>query len=260
MRVLQNTSVKPVIGVAFGAAGRTLFAGGYGGFQAWPLKGKAATTTVEHRGGKHIYAFEPDAAGKYLFLAHPRTGFATYHLPTGRWQQLPDAHEQHVVSLSVRPGGTHFAVSRGGGGSNRAECWAVRRDGSFAPVWRVGEGAVTTDFTPVYFGQNRQFHDAVRFSPDGRTLAVVVNRHTTPHSPHVLTLRDADTGKLLRELGTFPITVGFRMRFTPDGARLIGWEEHWAEVWDVAAGKQVARVTPPGRAYFRDLAVHPSGS
>jgi WD40 repeat protein len=31
------------------------------------------------------------------------------------------------------------------------------------------------------------------------------------------------------------------------------------ERWDVAAGRQTAQLPAPGRAYFRGLAVHPSG-
>jgi len=260
MRVLQNTSDKAVVGVAFDAAGRTLFAGGFGGFQARPLRGKAAPRVVEHPGGKTLYGFEPDAAGKHLFVSNSNSGFRAYHLPTGRVGRFPDdADDQHVVSLSARPGGSHVAVSRGGGSYNRTECWAVAPDGRFAPVWRLGDGAVTTDTGPVYLGQYRHFTDAVRYSPDGRTLAVVMNRSTKPNGPHALTLRAADTGDVLGEIGTLPITVGFDMRFTPDGSRLVGWDSSWLEVWDVAAGKRVGRVVPPGRALFNALAVHPSG-
>lgn len=260
MRVLQNACDKAVVGVAFDAAGRTLFAGGYGGFQVWPLRGKAEPRAVEHPGGKTLYGFEPDAAGKHLFVSNPNSGFRAYHLPTGRVGRFPDnEHDQHVVSLSARPGGVHVAVSRGGGGYNRTECWEVSADGRIAPVWRLADGTATTDFDYVYLGRYRHFTDAVRYAPDGRVLAVVVNRHTNPNGPHALALRAADTGELLGELGTLPITVGFDMRFTPDGSRLVGWEEGWIEVWDVAAGKRVGRVTPPGRAKFRAVAVHPSG-
>lgn len=260
MRVLQNDCDKAVVGVAFDAAGRTLFAGGYGGFQAWPLRGKAAPKAVEHPGGKTLYGFEPDAAGKHLFVSNPNSGFRAYHLPTGRVGRFPDGtDDHHVVSLSARPGGSHVAVSRGVGGQNRTECWEVAADGRFAPVWRLGDGVVTTDFDHVYYNTFRQFTDAVRYSPDGRTLAVVVNRNAKPHGPHALCLHAADTGKLLAELGTLPIAVSFAMRFTPDGSRLIGWESRWIEVWDVAAGVRLGQVVPPGRAQFNDVAVHPSG-
>lgn len=260
MRVLQNTSVKAVVGVAFGADGRTLYAGGDGEFQVWPLRGKAEPRFVACAAGKRLYAFEPDPAGRYLYLASQRGGFGAVVLRGGDRRLLPDDEsEQHVVSLSVRPDGSRLVVSRGGAGLNRVECWGVDPAGPFIPAWRLRGGKVTAKFDPVYIDHTTGFHDAVRFAPDGRTLAVVVNPGTNPNGPHKLTLRDADTGKLRRELGTFPITVGFQMRFTPDGARLIGFEERWAEVWDVAAGNQVARITPPGRAFFRDLAVHPSG-
>ncbi len=260
MRVLQNASNKPVVGVAFSANGRTLYAGGDGGFQVWPLARKAESRVVACAAGKRLYAFEPDPAGQYLYLASQRGGFGAVILRGGGRRPLPDdEYEQHVVSLSARPGGTHVAVSRGGAGLNRVECWEIDAAGPFTPVWRLRGGKVTAQFDPVYIDHATGFHDAVRFSPDGRTLAVVMNPGTNANGPHKLTLRDADTGKLLGELGTLPVTVGFRMRFTPDGAQLIGWEERWAEVWDVAAGKPVARITPPGRAHFRDLAVHPSG-
>lgn len=260
MQVLQNTSVKAVVGVAFGANGRTLYAGGNGGFQVWPLRRKAATRVIAGPAATELYGFEPDPAGQYLYLSGSRCGFAAYHLRTGTPRPLAsDDGESHVVSLSARPGGGRLAVSRGGGGLNRVECWEIDPAGPFIPNWLLRGGTVTAAFEPVTIDHTAGFHDAVRFAPDGRTLAVVVNRGSNPNGPHVLAIHDADTGKWRRDVGTLPVTVGFRMRFTPDGARLVGWQADWAEVWDVAARKRVARVTPPGRAYFRDLAVHPSG-
>jgi WD40 repeat protein len=99
------------------------------------------------------------------------------------------------------------------------------------------------------------------FAPDGRTLAgveeessVALSRRKCP-----IFLWDAVTGKVRAEFGAVPLTVGFDMRFTADGKHLLAWEERWLELWDVVAKKRVGELAPPGRAYFRGLAVHPSG-
>lgn len=260
MRVFQNESDKPVVGVAFAPDGRTLYAGGYGGFQAWPLRGRGKPRVVEHRGGKRCYAFEADPDGAHLYLSGPTAGFGAYHFASRTWKRFPDnEYQQHVVSLSCHPDGSRFAVSREGATTNRVEVWSVSADGSFVPVWRLHDGTITAEFDYVYLNRFKAFHEAVRFAPDGRTLAVIENRANNPNGPHHLVIRDAVTGKLKAELGALPIMVGFRMRFTPDGKRLVGWEERWLEVWDVAKKKQLGRLTPPGRSYFRDLAVTTAG-
>jgi WD40 repeat protein len=104
------------------------------------------------------------------------------------------------------------------------------------------------------------FH-GLTFAPDGRTLASVEARpgpgRARPVCPIIL--KNAATGKVRAEFGSVPLTVGFEMRFTPDGKRLIAWQEQWIEVWDAVARKRVGKLVPPGRAYFRGLAVHPSG-
>lgn len=140
---------------------------------------------------------------------------------------------------------------------NRVECWVAGADG-LRPAWRLADGGVTADFERVTLGQYRRFHHAVRFSPDGQILAVVATHHD-PEKELALLLVDADTGAVRSELGTLPFAVGLGLRFTPDGSRVIAWTERWADTWDAAGGGRVARVTPPGRAYFRGLAVHPAG-
>jgi len=153
-------------------------------------------------------------------------------------------------------------VSRGGGGSNRLECWDVRPAGALIPAWSLLDGKTITPDEPYLLHQAQWFSDAVALSADGQRVSTAECRpgRRRPGERTLLVLRDGATGQVLTELG--PAGISFLrgwLALAPDGRALFAWEERAIQRWDVAAGRPAGQVPAPGRAYFRGLAAHPSG-
>lgn len=258
MRILQNTHPRAILGVAFSADGRTLAAGGGGGFDLWSLL-NFYHRAVPFHATKTLYAFDLDPLGRWLYVSEPWGGCSLYVLETGLWKRLPGSpYHHHVVSLSRTADGKRVAVSRDGAGMNHVECWDINAVGAMSLAWALRNGKAIADVSALYTQRGNWFTNRVAFSPDGRTLATVENRTNNPSADNPVCFRSADTGELVEEIGTFPVMVGFRMMFTPDGTTILGHEDRWLELVSVTDGR-VGRLTPPGRAYFRAVAVHPSG-
>jgi WD40 repeat protein len=258
MRVLQNAPERAVLGVAFGADSRTLAAGGGSGFSVWSLLNDYCRPVPFHA-TKTLYAFDLDPLGRWLYISDPWGGCSLYGLETGRWRKLPgNRYDHHVVSLSRTADGKRVAVSRGGAGTNHLECWDIDAAGGFTLGWAMRKWRPITDVSTFTPESSNGFTNGVAFSPDGRTLVTVENRTDRPAADNPVCVRSADSGELVAELGTFPVMVGFRVFFTPDGTMILGHEDRWLELGAVTGGC-VGRLTPPGRAYFRAAAVHPSG-
>src|SRR4051812_33683035 len=62
VRVLQNTQARPVAGVSFGPGGRTLVAGGSGGYDVWDLATGAHAFAPSHA-AKDLYGCVYDPLG-----------------------------------------------------------------------------------------------------------------------------------------------------------------------------------------------------
>jgi WD40 repeat protein len=258
MRILQNTALRQVYGLTFSADGTTLIAGGSGGFDVWNLPA-GSRYHVEYHATKNLYAFDLDPRGRWLYISDARGGCSLFSLPDRKWHRPPGSqHDYHVVSLARTADGSRFAVSRGGAGSNRVECWDVAGDGPFSLVWAVRNGRPLSSVDQVYFQQGNWFTNGVAFSSDARYLVTVDRRSEFPPDKCRVHLRSALTGELVEDLGTFPVTVGFRLRFTPDDTALVGSEDRWVHLLKLA-DKRVATLAPVGRAHFFAVAVHPSG-
>jgi WD40 repeat protein len=260
MRVLQNTVARPVAGLTFAADGLSLAAGGNGGFDHWSL------VTGERRffpfhATKYLWAFTFDPRGRWLYVSDSRGGYRLYPLPDGPWRRLPGSqYDHHVISLAVSPDGGRLAVSRGGAGTNRLECWAVEPDGTFRAAWSVQDGQPIDPGAEVRMEMGRNgFVHAVAVSPDGRTVAAVESSTAGGgwDKPRLI-LRAADTGTPTADLEPGPGAVGLSLAYTPDGRTLLAWCQRWIEVRDVA-GRHAGRIDWPGRSHLRGLAVLPRG-
>jgi WD40 repeat protein len=258
MRILQSRHVKPILGVAFSSDETTLAAGGCYNVELFSLHDETrrfvpcdATDTA--------YSLDLDPLGRYLYLSKPRTGCKFLDLKTMQWSRPPGGeYDCHIPSLSRTADGARLAFSRGSAGYNRTECWDVHQTGGLVRRWVAQEGRLVA--APLVYPHMGAwwFTNGVAFSPDGRTLATVENSSSEAAAHNAVHLRDADTGQIRATIGTFPVTVGFRVTFTPDGSMLVGHEAKWLELLSVT-GEIVGKLKPPGRAHFRAVAVHPSG-
>jgi WD40 repeat protein len=151
-------------------------------------------------------------------------------------------------------------MSRGGAGSNRVECWDIRPDGSFVPAWSIRDGQPISPDEPYLLNQATWFTNGVSIHYDGKTVATAESRLAGSSGARPLVaLRDGDTGRAVAELGQSETSFDTRLAVAPDGQTLFAWDDRMLERWDLAAGRLAGRVRSPGRAYFRGLAVHPSG-
>jgi len=260
MRIFQNTVPRLVTGVSFGPGGRTLVAGGSGGFDVWDLA-TGANTFIPSHSTKYIYACAYDPLGRWFYFSDSLGGCRLINPIGAGDRRLPGSRsDHHVTSLAASLDGTLVVVSRGGATSNRVECWTIRPNGELSLAWAIRDGERIEAVDKLTFCPDDWFTKAVALSPDGRHLAAAEERHPC-QPPHkvVLSLRNTATGDQVAEMGPVPITVGFSLAFVSHGKHLIGWEDRWAEVWDVDTGTRIGQLTPPGRAHFRGLAVHSSG-
>jgi WD40 repeat protein len=90
---------------------------------------------------------------------------------------------------------------------------------------------------------------AIRFSPDGRQLAVASRDGS-------VTIRDARTGKAVRSLLGEAAPLG--LAFSADGTQLaVGEEGHVLRVWDLATGPKVVNL--PAAGAVRSVVFSPDG-
>jgi WD40 repeat protein len=247
MRLLQNTDVRPVVGVGFGPQSGTLVAGGSGGFDVWDLSAGTRKFVPTYQ-SRFIFAFVPDPLGRWLYFCAGIDGGYLYDLTSGEARRFP-GHDHHVISVAVAPDGSRVAISRGGSGRNRLECWAIGAEGGLTLTWS----------TPA-LGEHTIFH-GLAFHPGGHTVASIQESFAQGGKRGVsaFVLRNADNGEQQSEFGSVSDTLYLRMTFTPEGERLIAWDKEQISIWEVATGRRVVQVPRPGRANLNGLAVHPSG-
>lgn len=261
MRILQNTATRPVAGVSFCHEGRTLVAGGSGGFDIWDL-----TTSRNHfipsHNTKYIYACVCDPGGRWFYFSDSVGGCRLIDLNGEGERRLPGTqHDHHVVSLATTTDGTRLIVTRGGAMLNRVECWDIESAGAMRLNWALRSGQPMTTVDVVAFEQNSWFTNAVAVDVTGDLAAMGEQRHGgQPQSQEtVLAVRDANDGHLVQEMRPFQNSVGLSLAFTPSGSRILASTAREIEVWDRLTGTVIHKILPPGRAHFQALAVHPSG-
>lgn len=253
MRILQSERTKPVTRVGITLDGRTLVAGGDGGFDVHDL-GTGAVTSFEVPRATDVFDLALDPVGRWLYFASLGGGGCWIcDLRTGERRRFGgDRHEHHVISLAASGDGSRVALSRGAGWTNRLECWAIAADNSLSLAWSVPAPA-----------QWCMFH-ALAFARDGSRLVTVEDRMGGGQpgvypTYHAIGLRDGANGECLLTLGSVPQSLQIRSGFSPDGSEVALWDDRGMHLY------ATDQVRPPrsrrhfGGAHFRSLAFHPSG-
>jgi WD40 repeat protein len=194
--------------------------------------------------------FSPD--GRTLADGDGGFGALLWNLATRHAERLFDGRNHYVLSLAYSPDGMRLATVDNALPINRGRLWDV----SHQPARRIA-------VFPADQGQG--LAASVAFSPNGRLLATGASG--------VITLRDSQTGRLVR---TLPIPNGYNgaLAFSPDGSKLAVLARDGAEVWDIDTGTEIGtglpgaspqRGTPggPGRLLYtpdgRLVMVSPNG-
>jgi WD40 repeat protein len=244
--------------MSFGPGGRTLVAGGSGGYDVWDLVSSTHTFLPSHN-VKFLYGCVYDPHGQWVYVSDYLGGLRLLPLD-GRGPQPPPGspHEPWVPSFGLTADGRRLVMSRGA--ALRVECWGVRSTGRFVPAWSMRDGKPVDTDEPYGLGQVKWFTHAVALSLDGKRVATAEIREGGGLSKNkpLLVIRDGATGRAVAELGKLATSFSPRLTFAPDGRALFAWDNRVLERWDVAAGRRTGQRPAPGRAYYRGLAVHPS--
>lgn len=156
LRLLRNTIARLIAGVSFDLGGRSLIAGGSGGFDLWDLA-TLSNQFVKSHAVKYFYGCIYDALGRWVYVSDSLGGFRLLPLKGHEPQPVPGSpHERHVPSFSLAAEGGRLVMSRGGTGLNRVECWEVLPDGSFAAAWSARDGKLVDPDEPYYLNSTAQ--------------------------------------------------------------------------------------------------------
>ncbi len=261
MRLLQNTKARLVSGVSFGLGGRTLVAGGSGGYDIWDLATSSRIFIPSHN-TKYHYGCVCDPRGRCFYVSDSLGGLRILTLDGSGIQRLPGSpYSHHVVSFDLTRDGERLVVSRGGAGSNRVECWKILPSLSFVALWSIRDGQKVAPDEPYLFNQAGWFFNAVALSPDGKKVATSECRNSDRFSAveDLLVIRNGNNGQIATELGKSATRFKSRMAFAPDEGTLFVWDDRLIERWNVATGRRTGQCPAPGRAYFRGLTIEPFG-
>jgi RNA polymerase sigma factor (sigma-70 family) len=162
---------------------------------------------------------------------HARTDLHGDPLPAGavaRLGTLRFRHGKGITAIALSPDGKTIT--------------STGNDGSlFLHDATTGEKLRSLAAEPAAF--------AVALAPDGRLLTMVVGNRR-------VSVRETATGKQVRD---FPIEHPIHdLIISSDGRTLLGGGDHVVHVWDIRAGTEVCRITPPGLENLR-VALSPDG-
>jgi WD40 repeat protein len=209
---------KPPSGGASGLAlspdGRFLFACGFDIHQFDLATGKDVRAFKGHT--SHIESVSLSADGKTLasgcYYDHT---LRLWDVPTGKERRNIELNQDYPCAAVLSPDGKTVAA----GGFRKG---AVR-------VWDTATGKVVHEISTPH-----QLAYTLAFSPDGKILVV-------GGVSHVLTLYDAATGKLLRQIDGVRVV---RVAFSPDGRTLAtAGSDNEVSLWETATGGRRAAFT-----------------
>jgi WD40 repeat protein len=251
---------RPVGGVAFASEGATIVAGGSGGYDVWDLTAFSHSFIPSHA-VKYLYGCVCDPLGQWVYVSDYLEGFRILPLDGQDARPAPGSpHTCHVRAFDLTPDGKRLVMSRSGAGSNRVECWQIRKAGLFVAAWSILDGKPISPDEPYLLNQAEWSTNGVAINHDGKLVATAESRSRgTSGDEPLIVLRNGANGRAIAELGQSATSFQSRLAMAPDGRSLYAWDSQVLEKWDLKAGKLTRRVPAPGRAYFGGLAAHPSG-
>lgn len=182
-------------------------------------------------------AFSPD--GKTLAVGNKDGLIRLWNADNGKELGVGGGHQGLVRSLDFSPDGNLLASTSGHDGTLR--------------LWGPASGLQLRQ-TLLRGPDRRGYEDSdlkcVRFSPDGKTLAVTT-------SAGKVRVMDVASGDLVRELAHDGAYIN-EAAWSPDGKLLAsaGWHDCRFRVWEAATGKLLHAISPTGAQGRSDSEVH----
>jgi WD domain, G-beta repeat len=225
-----------VLAVAYAPDGRTLASAGRdGSIRLWDVvAGTERRRLTGHQGRVHLLAFSPD--GKVLASAGQDETTRLWDVATGKeLRQVPgQAH-----ALDFAPGGKLLAWA--GNDRSGPPFWPLRL---YDPATGKKVRELTPATKPDRLPQPRDAAMAVRFSPDGRTLAAGTQSNE-------VVLWEVATGQQRASVRGHEGWIEV-LTFAPDGNRLAsGSSDTTTLIWDLRGGP--APATPPSEGMLNAL-------
>jgi len=187
--------------------------------------GKIAQSELLDKGGQQVI-WSPD--GKLLLLASDKIYF--YDAQTLKQTRAIDVGGW-VTGMTLSPDGTTLAAI-----------------GSDVKLYDVASGSELRTLPRTHISTSAASGYFLAFSPDGTTLAVVIEQ--------TVKLFEVASGN---EVGTLVVKDGSAIAFSPDGRSLIsgGWSS--IKIWDVASGQEARSLGEGPNGAYR-LALSPDGT
>jgi WD40 repeat protein len=235
-----------VSGLVFSHCGRWIAACGYsGGVHVWDTTNPAEKPRValDENPWTHGLAFRPD--GRLFFIQSSYSHATRWCLldpATGELTDVPSPPTQNVVPA---PDGRRVI----GVGVDSFNTWTVPDSGPPVP-----------EASGVDRGTNI---NTVACSVDGATLVTAEHRPVktgTWRRPLMIAVRDAATGKLIRDIAELPTVVPSQLALSKDGTRVFVCGTASVSFWSLTDPKPKPRKAGnPTRRHLLWMTVHPYG-
>ena len=195
---------------------------------------KGRLLTIAHPSEVWNVAFSPDSTRLATACSD---GFARiYEVPGGQLLAITETPEKNIWRLAFSPDGRFLATASGDINSNSVKVWNAR-DGMEALSLKGHEARVR----------------AIGYSPDGKLIATgsrdgTIRIWNAENGTEIKRLDNQKDGKPLESQD---------LQFTADGKRVIGANEHGANVWDLSTGRVVET---NNHIFSLAVAISPDGS
>jgi WD40 repeat protein len=205
-----------VMALAYSPDGKKIAAGSFESIRIFDVEKRKELRSIRVRSGGYVrsLAFSPD--GNLLIGGHYQ-GLTIWDAASGERLKRIKGPRSYVTAIDVSPDGNTIATG----------CLDTK-----VRLYALPEGEPGLEFATGDYPVN-----AVKYSPDGKTLAVATGDENRVTKPGFVMLYDAASGE---ELKKFPehTKSATDVAFTPDGKRLLSTSvDETVNVYEVESGK-----------------------